>query len=142
MQLWWLSLKLAFSNFYPLFFHSLTNYFTTNEFLNHWNCKFTHKNVDQQLWWWLIKVIFLSKFESIQVNLCQKLSFLNQLTHNMTRYCSLNSRKNTYKFTTCCVQILFWKPKEKPKNNFCTQHVLNLYFLVFNEQSLVILWVN
>ena len=28
----------------------------------------------------------------IQVNLCQKL-FLNQLTHNMTRDCSLNSRK-------------------------------------------------
>ena len=31
----------------------------------------------------------------IQVNLCQKLSFLNQLTHNMTRECSLNSEKNT-----------------------------------------------
>ena len=31
----------------------------------------------------------------IQVNLFQKLSFLNQLTHNMTRDCSLNSPKNT-----------------------------------------------
>ena len=31
----------------------------------------------------------------VQVNLCQKLSFLNQFTHNMTRYCSLNSPKNT-----------------------------------------------
>ena len=26
-----------------------------------------------------------------EVNLCQKLSFLNQLTHNMTRDCSLNT---------------------------------------------------
>ena len=30
----------------------------------------------------------------IQVNLFQKPSFLHQLTHNMTRDCSLNSRKN------------------------------------------------
>ena len=32
---------------------------------------------------------------NVQVNLCQKLSFLNQLNHNMTRDCSLNSKKNT-----------------------------------------------
>ena len=31
----------------------------------------------------------------VQVNQCQKHSFLNQLTHNMTRDCSLNSPKNT-----------------------------------------------
>ena len=31
----------------------------------------------------------------LQVNLCQKLSFLNQLTHNMTRDYSLNPLKNT-----------------------------------------------
>ena len=31
-----------------------------------------------------------------------------------------------YKFTTCCVQILFWMSKQK--NNFCTQHIVNLYF--------------
>ena len=31
-----------------------------------------------------------------------------------------------YKFTTCCVQILFWMSKQKQKNNFCTQHVLSL----------------
>jgi hypothetical protein len=49
----------------------------------------------------------------------------------------------TYKFRTCCVQILFWMSKQKQKNNFCAQHVLNLYFSgEFNEQSLVILWVN
>ena len=33
----------------------------------------------------------------------------------------------TYKFRTCCVQILFWMSKRK--QNFSTQHVLNLYFL-------------
>ena len=31
----------------------------------------------------------------LQVNLCQRLSFLNQLTHNMTRDFSLNPPKNT-----------------------------------------------
>ena len=31
----------------------------------------------------------------LQVNLFQKLSFLNQLTHNMMRDCSLNSPQNT-----------------------------------------------
>ena len=31
----------------------------------------------------------------LQVNLCQKLSFLNQLTDNMTTDCSLNYKKNT-----------------------------------------------
>ena len=31
----------------------------------------------------------------VQVNLFQKPSFLHQLTHNMTRDCSLNSPKNT-----------------------------------------------
>ena len=41
------------------------------------------------------------KFESdkksteVQVNLFQKLVFLNQLTHNMTRNCSLNSLRST-----------------------------------------------
>ena len=48
------------------------------------------------------------------------------------------------KFRTCFVQILFWMSKQKQnKNNFCTQHVLNSYFLgEFNEQSLFKLWVN
>ena len=62
----------------------------------------------------------------VQVNLCQKLSFLNQLTHRMTSD-SMNSPKNTSS-ETCCVQILFWMSKQK-QNNFCKQHVLNLYFL-------------
>ena len=67
------------------------------------------------------------KFESdkksteVQVNLFQKLAFLNQLTHNMTRDCSLNSSKNTCSncFLCFCFDI---------QNNICTKHVLNLYF--------------
>ena len=34
----------------------------------------------------------------IQVNLCQKLLFLHQLTHNTTTDCSLNYKFNTWKF--------------------------------------------
>ena len=34
----------------------------------------------------------------IQVNLCQKLLFLHQLTRNVTTDCSLNSKFNTWKF--------------------------------------------
>ena len=45
--------------------------------------------------------------------LCQKLLYLHQLTHNMTRDCSLNYKFKTCKFQaqnmgrTCCVQKLF-----------------------------------
>ena len=38
---------------------------------------------------------FSSTVLLLQVNLSQKLSFLNQLTHNMTTDCSLNPPKNT-----------------------------------------------
>ena len=49
----------------------------------------------------------------VQVNLCQKLSFLHQLTHNMTIDCLLNCKFNTWKFQaqnkakTCRVLKLF-----------------------------------
>ena len=48
-----------------------------------------------------LQEIFFSKCRTmklrmlVQVNLFQKPSFLHQLTHNMTRDCSLNSPKNT-----------------------------------------------
>ena len=64
-------------------------------------------------------------YVQLQVNLFQKISFLNQLTHNMTRDCSLNSPKNTslqhvvYKYCFEC---------KKQNKKFCT-HVVNLYFL-------------
>ena len=37
-------------------------------------------------------------FFGVQVNFCQKLLFLHQLTHNMTTDCSLNYKFNTWKF--------------------------------------------
>ena len=53
-------------------------------------------------------------FRNLQVNLCQKLLFLHQLTHNMTTDSSLNYKVNTYmKIPSsslgriCCVQKLF-----------------------------------
>ena len=34
-----------------------------------------------------------------------------------------------YKLKTCCVQTLFLMSKQKQnKNNFCTQHTVNMYF--------------
>ena len=69
----------------------------------------------------------------VQVNLFQKASFLHQVTHNMTRDCSLNSPK---KFRTCCVQKLVFVL------TFKTIFVHNLselvFFREFNEQSLVL----
>ena len=77
----------------------------------------------------------------IQVNLFQKLSFLNQLTHNMTRDCSMNSPKNTrskhvvYKYCFEC--------QTKTKKQLLYTTCCELVFLEeFNAQSLVILWVN
>ena len=49
----------------------------------------------------------LNKNECVQVNLCQKLLFLHQLTHNMTKNCSLN-----YEFSTT------WKLQAQ--NMLCT----------------------
>ena len=62
----------------------------------------------------------------VQVNLCQKLLFLHQLTHNMTTDCSLNYKFNTWKSQaqnmgrTCCVQKLFL--------TFRTFSVHNMFF--------------
>ena len=66
------------------------------------------------------------KLCQLQVNLCQKLSILNQLTHNMSRDCSLNSPKIQVHNMLCTNIVL--NVKKKRKNNFSTQHVLNLYF--------------
>ena len=73
----------------------------------------------------------------IQVNLFQKYLFLHQLTHNMTKDCSLNYEFSTWKllvfvltFRTIYVHNMFWT---------CNFHVLKSKF---NEQSFVILWVS
>ena len=42
-----------------------------------------------------IKFMRFSTKNCVQVNLCQKLLFLHQLTHNITRDCSLNYKFNT-----------------------------------------------
>ena len=52
------------------------------------------------------------------VNLCQKLLFLHQLTHNMTKNCSLNtsSVNENCKLRTCCEHklffVLFWHSEQ------------------------------
>ena len=65
----------------------------------------------------------------VQVNLCQKLLFLHQLTHNMTTDCSLN-----YKFNTWNFQAQAWGEQVGYRNCFryseqflyttCSPHVL------------------
>ena len=69
-----------------------------------------------------------------QVNLCQKLLFLHQLTRNMTSDRSLNSKFNTYmkiprsNLRRICVQKGY--PTEivtDIQNNFFTQHVLTVF---------------
>ena len=55
----------------------------------------------------------MDKGLTVQVNLCQKLLFLHQLTYNMTTDCSLNYKFTTWKFLTqnmrrtCCLQKMF-----------------------------------
>ena len=69
-------------------------------------------------------------FTVVQVNLFQKHSFLNQLTHNMTTDCSLSPDFSTKKIQVqnmLCTKIVFCFCFGI-QNNFCTQHVLNLYF--------------
>ena len=80
------------------------------------------------------------KAKSIQVNLFQKRSFMNQLTHNMTTDSSLIynflPRKIQIQKMLCTKNVL--NAKTKTKNNLCTQHVLNLYF---SCTELVIQWI-
>ena len=75
----------------------------------------------------------------VQVNLCQKHLFLDQLTHNMTKDCSLIYQFSTWKLQaqnmgrTCCVQKLCWMSKQKTicvHNMFspCTGLVVFMYW--------------
>ena len=91
------------------------------------------------LGWILIRYCFdftkylkcLDLQSSVQVNLCQKLLFLPQLTHNMTTDCSLNYEFSTWKCQaqnmsrTCSVHKLFFVFVLTIQNNSCTQHVLS-----------------
>ena len=66
---------------------------------------------------------------TVQVNLCQKLLFLHQLTHNMTTDCSLNYKLNTWKFQAqtwgerVVYRNCFWH-SEQFLNTTCSPHVL------------------
>ena len=67
----------------------------------------------------------------VQVNLCQKLLFLHQLTqgHNMTTDCSLNDKFNTWKFQSqtwgehVVYRNCFWH-SEQFLYTTCSPHVL------------------
>ena len=76
----------------------------------------------------------------LQVNLCQKLSFLNQLTHNMTRDCSLNSLKNTSS-EHIVYKYCFERQNKKQFLYYTTCSEL-VFFREVNEKYLVTLWVN
>ena len=80
-------------------------------------------NVFIKLTWWKT----YSKL--LQVNLFQKHSFLNQLTHNMTTDCSLNYKFNTWKFQAqtwgehVVYRNCFWH-SEQFLYTTCSPHVL------------------
>ena len=89
---------------------------------------FSRVNLDKRKF----RTIYLNSESSeqflVQVNLFQKLSFLNHLNHNMTTDCSLIPDFITRKIQVqnmLCTKIVFCFGIQ---NNFCTQHVLNLYF--------------
>ena len=86
----------------------------------------------------LTRLIFLLKVQIqknliknslVQVNLCQKLLFLSQLTHSMMTSCSLNYKFNTWKFQTktwgehVVYRNCFWH-SEQLLYTTCSPHVL------------------
>ena len=85
----------------------------------------------------------VSKEQYLFLNLCQKHSFLNHLNHNITTDCSRKLQIRNMS-RTCCVQKLFFICFcYDIQNNFCTQHILDMFWIYnFLEQSVVILWVN
>ena len=66
---------------------------------------------------------------ALQVNLCQKLLFLHELTHNMTTHCSLNYKFNAWKFQAqtwgehLVYRNCFWH-SEQFLYTTCSPHVL------------------
>ena len=85
-----------------------------------------------------------AKLFLVQVNLCQKHSFLNQLTHNMMTDCSL-----IYNFSTRQIQNMLWTKhflNAKTKTIFVHNMFWTFNFLLLksgiNKQSVDILWVN
>ena len=76
-----------------------------------------------------LRIFNLSTGQFVQVNLCQKLLFLHQLTHNMVTDCSLNYNFNIWKFQAQIWrnQVVYCQIASDIQNNFCTQHVLPMF---------------
>ena len=82
-----------------------------------------------QNWFWYYSHSIQQPITKLQANVCQKLLFLHQLTHNMTADCSLNYKFNTWKF-----QAQTWGEHVVRRNSFwhseqflystCSPHVL------------------
>ena len=93
---------------------------------------------------------YIRKKNIVQVNLCQKLSFLNWLTHNMTRDCSLTRLPPKIQVQNMLCTNIVLNVKTKTKKQFvctsCSPHVLSLLFscieLVNQWTIFVILWVS
>ena len=59
------------------------------------------------------KLLLKKYYYYLQVNLCQKLLFLHQLTHNITKDCSLNYKKSTsYALIVHTIFVLFWHSEQ------------------------------
>ena len=73
-----------------------------------------------------------------QVNLFQKHSFLNQLTHNMTTDCSLITYWLQYKKNTSSEHVVY---KDCLVLAFKTMFEYSMFWTCIFEQSVVILWI-
>ena len=83
------------------------------------------KNSKSLSWTWNLNFppTTVNNLFGLQVNLFQKHLFLHQLTHNMTKDCSLNYEFSTWKlqaYYMLCAYIVL-NVKTKTKNNLCTQ---------------------
>ena len=70
----------------------------------------------------------------LQVNLFQKLLFQQQLTHNMTKDCSLIYQFSTYMKTTSSEHVVYidcFCSCFDIQNNLCTQHVHNIVVFMY-----------
>ena len=84
---------------------------------------------------------------TLQVNLCQKLLFLYQLTHNMTTDCSLNYKINTWKFQAqtkgehVLYRNCFWH-SEQFLYTTCSPHVLQKEELLIKIYLYIGSWIS
>ena len=81
---------------------------------------------------YLTNVLYIKDLIStfLQVNLCQKNSFLNQLTHNVTTDCSFSTRNIQVQNMLCTKFVflfLFWHSKQF-LHTICSELVFFLYW--------------